>query len=56
MERGEWQNDKIHDLFYGTSKKQTTHQGMFNQKSEPPTGSVVNGGGGTGDEKGQDDT
>jgi hypothetical protein len=56
MECGEWQNGKIHDLFYGTSKKQATYQGMFDQKSEPLTGGVVNGGGGTGDEKVQDDT
>jgi len=55
VERGEWQDDEIHDRLDGHPIKQAADQRMLNQEAELAAGGVVNGGDGRSDKEVQQD-
>jgi len=55
VERGERQNDQIHDVFHGGAKEQAAYQRVFEHETKFAACAVVDRGGGTGDEIVKDD-
>src|ERR1700730_6185956 len=56
VKRGEWQNDKIHDLLHCGTEEQAADYWMLSQESQTAAGHVVNRGCSAGDKERQHDT